>query len=342
MNLAIEVCRDQTAWDAYVHQAPAASAYHPWAWKTVIEETYGHPSHYLAAVSNRGIQGVLPLVAMKSRLFGHFLVSLPFVNYGGLVASSAGAGELLLERAAGLATELGAQHVELRQGSVAGISWQEVMAKVAMVVPLPHTTEDLWNGLSSRLRNKIRHARKHGLECRWGGSELVDSFYSVFAINMRNLGTPVYPRRWFENVCSRLGPAIRILTLWKEGRAVAGTLIYCYRDAAEMPWIASTPEARGDYSTVLLYWIALEWAIQNGYRSMDLGRCSPGSGTHRFKQQWMAEERPLHWYYWLAPGVPVPHLRPDNPRYRLAIRLWQKLPLFVANRLGPRIVRSIP
>jgi FemAB-related protein (PEP-CTERM system-associated) len=338
----VEVCTDSSAWDAYVQRAPGACAYHPWVWKTIIEQTYGHTTHYLAARTGSEIHGVLPLVAMKSMLFGHFLVSLPFVNYGGVLADNDEARDLLLARAAEVAGESGAQHVELRQGAALETGWQATSAKVAMIMRLPQKESELWDALSSRLRNKVRNARKHGLECRWSGSEDLPSFYAVFAANMRNLGTPVYPRSWFENVCRGLADSCRILTLWKGRDPVASTIFTSFRDSAELPWIASIPEARGEYSTILLYWTAMEWAIQHGFRSLDLGRCSPGSGTHRFKQQWKPEEVPLHWYYWLAPGVPLPHLRPDNPKYRLAIRIWQKLPLFVTNRLGPRIVRSIP
>lgn len=339
---SVELCTDSPAWDAYVQRSPSASAYHPWVWRTIIEQTYGHPTHYLAARSGEGIQGVLPLVEMKSIFFGHFLVSLPFVNYGGLLADTNDARDLLLTRAAELARNLGVQHAELRQGAALETGWQATSAKVAMIMRLPQKESELWDALSSRLRNKVRNARKHGLECRWSGSEELPGFYSVFAANMRNLGTPVYPRSWFENVCRGLGDSCRILTLWKGRDPVAATIFTSFRDSAELPWIASIPESRGEYSTILLYWTAMEWAIQHGFRSLDLGRCSPGSGTHRFKQQWKPEEVPLHWYYWLAPGVPLPHLRPDNPKYRLAIRMWQRLPLFVANRLGPRIVRSIP
>jgi FemAB-related protein (PEP-CTERM system-associated) len=341
-GITVESHSDSAAWDAYVARAPAACAYHTWVWKTIIEETYGHPTYYFAARSNSSIQGVLPLVAMKSILFGHFLISVPFVNYGGVLADTTEARDLLLSRAAELARELGAQHIELRQGTACDTAWHGVTAKVAMIMRLRQKENELWDGLSSRLRNKIRNARKHGLECRWSGAEELDSFYSVFAANMRNLGTPVYPRSWFENVCRGLGERCHILTVWRGREPVAATIFTSFRDAAELPWIASIPEARGEYSTVLLYWTAMEWAIQHGFRSLDLGRCTPGSGTHRFKQQWRPEEVPLHWYYWLAPGASLPHLRPDNPKYRLAIRLWQLLPLFVANRLGPRIVRSIP
>jgi FemAB-related protein (PEP-CTERM system-associated) len=341
-SLIVKPCSQPDSWNDFVIRTPAASNYHGWFWKTVIEETYGHPTHYLAAYRGDVIEGVLPLVEMKSRLFGHFLVSLPFFNYGGLLASTAEARQALAARAAELASELGVRHVELRQGDETSLGWPSVAAKVAMVVPLPKTAEELWNGLSSRLRNKIRGARKHAFEIRWGGPELVGDFYKVFAVNMRNLGTPVYPQSWFESVFKHAGDSCRLLTLWEGKEPVAATIASVFRDAVELPWIASLPQERKHNSTVLLYWTALEWAAQSGYRSVDLGRCTPGGGTYQFKSQWNCEEKPLHWYYWLAPGQALPNLRPDNPKYKAAIRVWQRLPLGLANWLGPRIVRSIP
>lgn len=332
---------DAAAWDEYVMRCPAASNYHQWAWKVVIGRAFGHSAHYLMALQDGKIQGVLPAIAMKSLLFGHFLVSLPFFNYGGILASTPEARQALLASGDQLCRDLKVGHLELRQGHAADLGWPESTAKVAMVVRLPKTADELMKGLSSRLRNKIRHAQKHGLQIVWGGAELLPEFYSVFCINMRNLGTPVYPYRWFENVCRQF-PGIRLLVVRDGKIPVAATLITVFRDFVELPWIASTPEARKHYSTVLLYWTALEWAIQSGYAEVDLGRCTPHGGTYQFKQQWNCEERPLHWYYWLPPGAAIPELRPSNPKYQLAIRAWQKLPLAVANFLGPHIVRNIP
>jgi FemAB-related protein (PEP-CTERM system-associated) len=342
LELQVERCHEPHAWDIYVHLAPTACNYHLWRWKQVIENTYRHPTYYLVARRADAIEGILPLVAIKSRLFGRFLVSLPFFNYGGVVADNGEARDALLAEASVLARSLGARHVELRQGLASDFGWPSVAAKVAMVVPLPHTVDELWDNLSSRLRNKIRSGRKHGFIVRWGGEELVDSFYAVFAVNMRNLGTPVYPRSWFENVFRHAQDNCRMLTLGDGEKPVAATLITTFKDTVELPWIASLPEERKYYSTILLYWTALEWAVQNRYRAVDLGRCTPGGGTYRFKSQWNCEARPLHWYYWLAPGAAIPNLRPDNPRFKLAIRLWQRLPLGLANWLGPRVVRSIP
>jgi serine/alanine adding enzyme len=338
----VVTCDNALAWDAYVAADPQASNYHRWLWKQVIEETYGHRTFYLAVHDQGQIRGVLPLVGMKSWLWGRFLVSMPFCSYGGVLASNAIARESLLRRAKEIATEFKADHVELRQGDVLTNGWQSSAGKVCMKVTLPPSSEMLFGKLSSRLRNKIRGAGKQGLRAFWGKDELVDEFYAVFSRNMRNLGTPVYPKRWFENFLRYAGSTTQILVVRDGGQPVATTWVTTYRGEAELPWIASTPEARGKYSTVFLYWKALEWATQKAYQRVDLGRCTPGSGTQRFKAQWPCEENPLPWNYWTPEGKSPPQLRPSNPRFRMAIAVWKHLPLAAANFLGPRIVRSIP
>jgi FemAB-related protein (PEP-CTERM system-associated) len=308
----------------------------------LIESTYGHTTFYLAVQEGERICGVLPLVGIKSWLWGRCLVSMPFFSYGGVLADTPEAGEQLLRKAESLAHDWNADYIELRQGQPSGDGWQTSTAKVSMSVPLLENSGKFFASLSSRLRNKIRSAQKQGLVARWGKEELAKDFYKVFSCNMRNLGTPVYPRAWFENFLRVARDTSQLLLLYEGQEPVAGTLITTYRDQAEMPWIASTPVARGKYSTVFLYWTALEWAAQSGFRRVDLGRCSPGSGTHKFKTQWNCQEIPLPWTYWVRNGKQLPQLRPDNPRFRLAVRAWKRLPLVVANVLGPRIVRAIP
>jgi FemAB-related protein (PEP-CTERM system-associated) len=294
------------------------------------------------ASCGKEVQGVLPLVAVKSWLFGRFLVSLPIFSYGGVLASTAQAREALLARAVEIAREMKARHVELRQGSPCDVGWHDLTPKVTMEVRLPASVNELWNSLSAKLRKRIRYARKHGLRSQWGGSEAVEDFYHVFSVNMRNLGTPVYPREWFENIHRHLPAGIRILTLLDEGRPVAGAFLTVFRSTLELPWAVSLPDSRVKFAPLLLYWSLLEYALEQGFAAVDLGRCTPGSGTHTFKRHWPCEQRPLHWYYWLAPGVPLAELRPDSPRFRLATAAWKRLPLLVANSLGPRVVRWFP
>jgi serine/alanine adding enzyme len=340
--MKVGLCSCPTLWDAYVDSHPQASNYHRWRWKQLIESTYGHRTFYLMAEESRKICGILPLVGIKSWLWGRFLVSMPFFSYGGVLADSPEVRRVLLEKAEKLACDWGAGYIELRQTESLAGPWHSSMAKVSMWVPLPETTDELFNNLGSRLRNKIRSARKQGLHAVWGKEDLVKDFYKVFSCNMRNLGTPVYPRVWFENFMQVARDTSHVLVLWDDNDPVAATWITTYREEVELPWIASTPAARGKYSTVLLYWTALEWAIENRFRRVDLGRCTPGSGTHRFKTQWSCEEVPLRWNYWLKAGESVPQFRPDNPRFRLAVETWKRLPLGLANLLGPKIVRAIP
>ncbi len=340
--MKIEICDDPSRWDAYVASIPEASSHHRWGWRDAIEETFGHKAYYFSAMDSGHIKGILPLVHVKSRIFGNSLVSLPFFSYGGVLASTSCAAASLIDAAERLAVEVGAQHIELRQGSEFPTTWTDHAPKVTMEVELPGTVQELSERLSSKMRKRIRFARKHGLDPQWGGPEALVNFYPVFAANMRNLGTPVYPRSWFENICRRFPGEIRILTLLEHGRPIASAYVSIFRDTVELPWAATLPESRDKFSSLLLYWTLLEWALESGYKRVDLGRCTPGSGNHDFKKRWDCSEKPLHWYYWLAPGATVPELRPDNPRYRMATQVWKHLPLTVANLLGPRIVRSIP
>ena len=342
LPVQIEICTNQAQWDAYVMRTPESSSYHRWIWGDIVTQTYGHEFYRLMATRDGVACGVLPLGFIKSRIFGKCLSSMPFSSYGGVIADDPAVADQLLSAAIDLARKLKATHIELRQGSEIPTSWLCRTPKVTMEVPLPANTDELWSRLSSGMRNKVRNAKKNGLRVEWSGGEAVKTFYKVFATNMRNLGSPVYPRAWFENVAASLPKEARFITVWDGRNAVASGLTTSFRDAVELPLSGSLPESRKKYSAVLMYWSVLEWAVQNGYRRADLGRCTPGAGTYEFKRHFGCIETPLHWYYWLAPGTSVPETRPDNPRFRLATRIWQHLPVAVANQVGPQIVRSIP
>lgn len=338
----IELARHREPWDAYVDSAAPESLYHRWVWREVIEETFGHRPYYLTAVEDGAIRGILPLVSIRSRLFGNSLISIPFFSHGGVVANSEPIREDLLAAAAALGRELGVRRIELRQGDECPMSWQGASHKVTMEVHLPGTVKEMWSRISSRMRNKIRQAEKHSLRVEWGDADAVPTFYKVFATNMRNLGTPVYAQNFFVNQLRRLPGQIRILSVWDRNIPVAAAFVTCHRQTVEVPWLSSIPEARKKYSSVLMYWKVIEQAIEEGFRKVDLGRCSPGGGTYEFKRHWNPVERPLHWYYWTPGSAPIPQLRPDSSKFRLATNVWKLLPLVVANGLGPRLVRSIP
>jgi FemAB-related protein (PEP-CTERM system-associated) len=340
--VSVSLCTDASAWDEYVNAHPSAPYYHAWKWRWAIGNTFGHQPYYLAATTGGSICGVLPLFHIRSTLFGASLVSIPFFSSGGVLADNSAARDLLLVKAKDLGERLGVRHIELRQGDSLSTGWPMRASKVSMRIELPSELEKLWRSLSSGMRNKIRNGQKHGFRAVWGGAEQLGPFYSLFAVNMRHLGTPVYPRSWFENVAKAGGNSFRILTLFDGGQALASAFLMAHGATLELPWSASLPEARKKYTHLMLYWTFLEWAIKQGFREIDLGRCTPGGGTYEFKRHWGCREQPMHWYYWVPPGKSLPDRSPESPRFKSAVAVWKRLPLPVANGIGPLIARSLP
>jgi FemAB-related protein (PEP-CTERM system-associated) len=341
---SLQVTADVTEseWDRFVARHPHASMYHVWRWRQVFERAFGHETLYLAARDHGSIVAVLPLVIFTSRIFGRFAVSLPFVNYGGVLARDHASAVFLLQRASALADERRLAHVELRHTARQFPDLEARTHKVGMLLRLEHDTAKAWECLDRKVRNHVRKAQKSELTARVGGAELLDRFYGVFACNMRDLGTPVYSRRFFAEVLAAFPDTARVFLVDKGDLTVAGAITLSYRDTLDNPWASSLREYRSLAPNTLMYWRMVEHAIETRHSTFDFGRSTPGEGTFQFKQQWGAEPTPLNWEYVLAPGRTLPNLSPSNPKYRAAIALWTRLPLAVANRLGPHIVRSIP
>jgi FemAB-related protein (PEP-CTERM system-associated) len=329
-------------WDDFVHRQPAARCPHLSGWKKVIEESFGHAGIYLMAVENETVHGVLPLVHVRSRLFGSFLISVPFLNYGGIVAENAAVRQSLFEFARRLAAERHAAYIELRHESPQLDNAPTKRHKVAMRLDLPNEPDKLWNQFKPKLRSQIRKPMKEGLVIRLGREEELANFYEVFSVNMRDLGTPVYSKNFFTKILQHFPHSTWICSILKNDEPIAAGLICGFRETLEIPWASSLRHYNHLAANMLLYWAVLEFAIKQGYRRFDFGRSTPGEGHYKFKEQWGAQPVPLHWQYWLANGNHLPELAPTNPKYRLAINVWQKLPLAVTRWLGPAIVRNIP
>lgn len=311
--------------------------------RDVIEEVFGHRTYYLTARTADGvIEGVLPLARLSSRLFGDFLVSLPYFNYGGAVATDTYVRDVLEREAEELASWLGASHVEFRDHSARDDGTPARMDKITRVRALPDTEDELWREIGSKVRAQVKKPLRSGAEVAVGGVERLDEFYTVFARNMRDLGTPVYTRRLFEIVCRYMGSDASVVVVHLDGRPAAAAVLLRHGDSMEIPWASSLREHNRIGVNMLLYWEVLAHAIRTGCRRFDFGRSTAGSGTDRFKRQWGGESVQLYWHYWLRSGDEPPRLNHDNPRYRLATTVWKRLPLVVANRLGPRIVRNLP
>lgn len=331
----------ETAWDEYVRHHPRTSPYHLLFWRDLIKRCFGHESHYLIATNGRNdIQGCLPLIELRSRLFGHFLVSMPYFNYGGALGDSESIEQALMEEAARLAGNAGAAHVEFRDTTPRAGDWPVREDKVNMHLALPDSEDELWRRIGSKVRAQVRRPGE-AARARAGGEELLDDFYTVFARNMRDLGTPVYSRDLFRSIL-RGHAQSSIVAIYLDDVPVAAGFLVGGGDRLEIPWASSLREHNRLGVNMLLYWEVLKRAVEQGYRTFDFGRSSRDSGTYRFKKQWGAEPVQLHWHYWLRGGGDLPSLSPDNPKYRLAIAAWQRLPVAVANLLGPRIVKSLP
>ena len=328
---------------AYVENHPDASAYHAPVWLDVIHRAFGHETRYLVAESGGVICGVLPLVFFKSAMFGRFTVSVPFVNYGGVLADDDKAGRALLDRAIEETRRSGGSHLELRHsGDQMFSSLAARRHKVAMELTLAATADEQWTALDRKLRNQVRKAEKSGLIAQEGGPELLNEFYQVFARNMRDLGTPVYGIGFFREVLSALPNCSRVLCVRHEGRVIAASIVHWGGRRIEVPWASALREFNPLCPNVLLYWSMIQLAIGRRCATFDFGRSTPNEGTFQFKKQWGAVARPLVWEYWTAPGRSIPDMNPANPKFDLAVRAWQRLPVSVATALGPHIVRNIP
>ncbi len=338
----LDESRDLSLWEDFVASHSQATNYHQLGWKTVIERSFGHATRYLMAMNDGVVVGILPLAILKSRLFGRSVVSLPFLNYGGLLAHDENVEEGLVSAASQLAIDEGAESVELRHSVAHGLGLVPKEHKVSMLLPLASDTDAQWKQLDAKVRNQIRKAGKSGLTVEIGGTELLDDFYAMFARNMRDLGTPVYGRIFFETILDVFPLHTRIFVVKSQETPVAAGLSSIFNETMEIPWAGSLVEYRSLCPNMLLYWEAIQFGIQHGMNVFDFGRSTPGEGTYRFKTQWGAKASPLVWEYWMKDSRPLPNISPTNAKFALAIKLWKKLPLSVANLLGPPIVRSIP
>lgn len=344
MTLQVKLEKENVPeWDEYVNSHPHATNYHQYAWKKVIEESFGHEGLFLSARDGSGtIRGILPLIFMKSRVFGDFLVSMPFLNYGGVLCDNLSCERVLLEEAQKLKIQFGVRSVELRHLNKKCIGLPTKSHKVSMFLDLASNEEDQWKRFNPKVRNQVRKAEKNGLQVISGRTELLNGFYDVFCRNMRDLGTPVYGREFFRNILDTFPASTRILSVTLKGKTIASGIMTRFKDTVEVPWASSISDYLDLCPNNLLYWEAIRHAVQDRAKYFDFGRSTPEGGTFRFKKQWGAEPLPLYWQYLLNDGTSMPELNTSNPKFRLAIEVWKRLPVLVTKILGPRIVRSIP
>jgi serine/alanine adding enzyme len=328
-------------WNAFVAQHPNGTVEHLWDWKDVYARAFSHDTVYLSAERQGAIVGVLPLVRYRSALFGRFVVSLPYFNYAGLLANDRLAGDALMAAATDLARAHGARHLELRHTDRQFPALPARQNKLGFARPLPPTSDELWTSVDRKVRNQVRKAQKEGLTSAVGGVALVPEFYEVFAPNMRDLGTPVFPRALFLETLRAFPSNSQVFVVRRGEDPIAAGIALTFRDTVLVPWASSLRAFRHLCPNMLLYWQMLEWATGRGLTTFDFGRSSVGAGTQQFKEQWGAVGRPLWTEYVLFEGTEPPDQGTGNPRMRAAISAWTRCPLPIANWLGPRLMRHL-
>jgi FemAB-related protein (PEP-CTERM system-associated) len=330
---------DLACWDEFVARSPEATFFHRAGWKTVIEQAFRHRTYYLYAESDGRIEGILPLAEVKSLLFGHSLTSLPFCVYGGIVARTERARRALDDAARGLAERLAVNHLEYRCRHSQHPDRLHTDLYVTFRKEIDPDEERNMLAIPRKQRAMVRRGIKAGLKSEI--DEGVDRFFEAYSGSVHRLGTPVFSRRYFRILKEVFGPDCEVLTVTQNGRLIASVLSFYFRNEVLPYYGGGTAAARDTAGNDFMYWELMRRACARGIRMFDYGRSKRGTGSFDFKKNWGFEPQPLHYEYLLVRGKRVPEHNPLNPKYRLFIKLWQRMPLSLTNFIGPYIVKSL-
>jgi FemAB-related protein (PEP-CTERM system-associated) len=326
-------------WDAFAAQQIGYTHFHRLRWRRLVEDVFDHECIYLSAREAGILVAVLPLVRVRSMVFGHYLVSMPFVNYGGPLGTESGI-RAVVEESVEIARRDGVKLLELRSRVPLSIALTASHRKITVVLDLPDDPEALFERFDAKLRSQIRRPQKEGIVVRFG-PEQVDRFFAVFARHMRDLGTPTQSLALFRAIAEHFPDDCVFSCAYIGDKPVAGGCGFFFGDEFEMTWASSLREHNRASPNMLLYWACMQHAISRGVKRFNFGRCTPGAGTHRFKMQWRGREEPL-WWYGLGATSDVTTPSPDRGPFRLGPRIWRQLPTSIATAFGPSIVRYIP
>lgn len=330
---------DARRWDDFVLACPEATFFHRAGWQQVIERAFGHRTHFLFAESNGVIEGVLPLAEVKSLLFGHSLSSLPFCVYGGVAAHTERARQALDAAAVALAEKLQVGHLEYRTLVATHTDWPTKDLYVTFRKTLDPDPEKNLNAIPRKQRAMVRKGIKAGLLAE------VDSdssrFFQAYSDSVHRLGTPVFSRRYFDILSEVFAQDSEIVSITRDGELVASVLSFFFRDEVLPYYGGGTRLAREVAGNDFMYWEVMRRACERGLRVFDYGRSKLGTGAYDFKKNWGFEPQPLQYQYHLVKSASVPDHNPLNPKYRLFIAMWQRLPLALANVIGPHVVKNL-
>jgi serine/alanine adding enzyme len=364
MEIKIAAKSDEQAWDNFVMSHPNSNLYHLSGWKNVIERSYKHATYYFMAVNpENAIVGILPLVHLKHFLFGNNLISIPFFDMCGVLSNDEPTEKALFDEAIKLGHELKVDSIDLRYICSLSLlkkidhknsttiyqcnnhdnllAYETKDQKVRMILELPVTSDALMKSFNSKFRNKIKKPIKAGLKCKFGGIDLLDDFYNIFAINMRDLGSPVHSKRFIKNVLNEFPQKAKIGIVYKGKHPISCILVIGFKNVLANPWASALREYSNLRANTLQYWTMLEYACDNGYTSFDFGRSSPEEGTFKFKEKWGAKPTPLHWCTISMDGKAVDSAISKKSAFDNAIKIWQKMPVGFTKIIGPSVRKHI-
>ena len=331
---------DGSRWDAFVARCAEATFFHRSEWRDILERQFGHRCHYLMAERNGHVTGVLPLCEARSRLFGHALISLPFTPYGGPAADDAVSERQLIQGAVDLARSLAVEHLELRNTRPRCPGWPRQDRYVTFRKTLLNSVEDNLLAIPRKQRAMVRKGMKNGLTADIDPG--VDRFFALYADNMHRHGVPLLPRSYFEALCAAFGGDCEMLIVNdRAGKPVSGVMSFYFRDEILPSYAGDSVDARGLAANDFKYWELMRRACERGVRVFDFGRSKRESGAFDFKRNWGFEAAPLAYEHCLLARQDVPQNNPASPKYRALTAVWRRLPLPLANRLGPIVVRKM-
>ena len=330
---------DEVRWDDFAKDAPQTTFFHRAAWRGIIEQGLGHRCHYLYAQRNGIITGILPLAEIRSRLFGHALISTPFCVYGGVVASDPDSAAQLTKAASLLADELHVDYLELRDRDLRQTSWPVKDLYVGFRKPIDPDHDKNLKAIPRKQRAMVRKGIAADLQAHHGGD--IDEFYRVYAESVRNLGTPVLSRNHYMRLQQTFGEDCEITMVTHQGQPVAAVMSFYFRDEVHPYYGGSVARGRDLAANDFMYWSVMQRAAERGARIFDFGRSKQDSGSYHFKKHWGFEPQPLHYAYHLVRATTVPNISPTNSKYSLFIKAWRRLPLSVSRALGPWLARDL-
>jgi FemAB-related protein (PEP-CTERM system-associated) len=329
---------DRKAWDAYVLVHTYADHYHLSGWGQVVEVAYSYPSLYFTAWEEQTLTGILPAIVMGGPFRRKSLVSLPYLDYGGICADHPGVVQGLYEAAQCELTKRRGRLLDLRHRRESQLPLPSYGDKVTMILSLERDAAEMWKKFGAKLRNQIRKAQKEHLQAQWAGEEGLLDFYRVYTWNMRDLGSPPHSLKFFQKVLEVFSDT-RLLLVRLENQVIGGALCLRFCDTMLVPWASSLRAYFRLCPNNLLYWEAIRTACEQGLRRFDFGRSSRDSGTYKFKKQWGAREEPLYWQSNISGGDALDEA--SNPLFGHVVQIWRNLPVSVTRVVGPALRRRL-